>query len=86
LPLLQGFIDAIVGGGGLFKLRIILLPPTLPVATVIGTLKFRFQWNIFCCLSVSKEGNYELKLLFIMMILALPSAFFRFYFTDLYEQ
>jgi uncharacterized membrane protein YfcA len=38
LPLLRGFIDAIVGGG-LDKLRGLILLPTLPVATVIGTLK-----------------------------------------------
>ena len=37
---LAGFIDAIVGGGGLIQTPMgIILLPNLPVSTIIGTLK-----------------------------------------------
>jgi uncharacterized membrane protein YfcA len=36
-----GFIDAIVGGGGLIQTPAgLILLPNLPVSTVIGTLKY----------------------------------------------
>ena len=39
-----GFIDAIVGGGGLIQTPMgLILLPNLPVSTVIGTLK---KYNI----------------------------------------
>jgi uncharacterized membrane protein YfcA len=51
-----GFIDAVVGGGGLIQTPAgLILPPNLPVATVIGTLKNTcFQRNIICSLPVPK--------------------------------
>jgi uncharacterized membrane protein YfcA len=51
---LQGFIDAIVGGGGLIQTPIILLP-TLPVATVIGTLKFPLVETSFAAYQYLKK-------------------------------
>jgi uncharacterized membrane protein YfcA len=46
-----GFIDAIVGGGGLIQTPMgLILLPNLPVSTVIGTLKipaFSFAICIF---------------------------------------
>jgi uncharacterized membrane protein YfcA len=41
LPLLQGFIDAIVGGGGLIQTPLYFTTTYFACATVIGTLKFR---------------------------------------------
>jgi uncharacterized membrane protein YfcA len=49
--LLRGFIDAIVGGGGLIQTPIILLP-TLPVSTVIGTLKFPLWEHLLLLISI----------------------------------
>jgi uncharacterized membrane protein YfcA len=72
-----GFIDAIVGGGGLIQTPAgLILLPTLPVATVIGTLKIpAFSGTSFAAYQYLKKVTMNWKLLFIMMILALPSAF-----------
>jgi uncharacterized membrane protein YfcA len=47
----------------------------LPVATVIGTLKSAFSGTSFAAYQYLKKVTMNWKL-FIMMILALPSAFF----------
>ncbi|WP_310381021.1 TSUP family transporter [Flavobacterium sp.] len=72
-----GFIDAIVGGGGLIQTPIgLILLPNLPVATVIGTLKIpSFSGTSFAAYQYLKKVDMNWKLLLIMMFLAVPSAF-----------
>ncbi|MGB8194865.1 MAG: TSUP family transporter [Chitinophagaceae bacterium] len=72
-----GFVDAIVGGGGLIQLPAgLVLLPQYPVATVIGTLKL----PAFCGTSVaayqySKNVSLNKKLLPLMMLLAGAASF-----------
>lgn len=72
-----GFIDAIVGGGGLIQTPAgLILLPNLPVSTVIGTLKIpAFSGTSFAAYQYLKKVTMNWKLLLIMMVLALPSAF-----------
>jgi uncharacterized membrane protein YfcA len=72
-----GFIDAIVGGGGLVQTPAgLILLPNLPVSTVIGTLKIpAFSGTTFAAYQYLKRVTMDWKLLLIMMSLALPSAF-----------
>ena len=72
-----GFIDAIVGGGGLIQTPMgLILLPNLPVSTVIGTLKIpAFRATSFAAYQYLKKVDMNWKLLCIMMLLALPSAF-----------
>src|SRR5689334_18163061 len=72
-----GFIDAIVGGGGLIQTPMgLILLPNLPVSTVIGTLKIpAFSGTSFAAFQYLKKVVIQLKLLLIMMLLAVPSAF-----------
>lgn len=72
-----GFIDAIVGGGGLIQTPMgLILLPSLPVATVIGTLKVpAFSGTSFAAYQYLKKVDMNWKLLSIMMLLAFPSAF-----------
>lgn len=72
-----GFIDAIVGGGGLIQTPVgLILLPNLPVATVIGTLKIpAFSGTAFAAFQYLKKVDLNWKLLGIMMGLAFPSAF-----------
>ncbi|WP_413998432.1 sulfite exporter TauE/SafE family protein [Flavobacterium sp. W1B] len=72
-----GFIDAIVGGGGLIQTPVgLILLPNLPVSTVVGTLKIpAFSGTSFAAFQYLKKVNMNWRLLFIMMGLAMPSAF-----------
>lgn len=72
-----GFIDAIVGGGGLIQTPVgLILLPNLPVSTVIGTLKIpAFSGTSFAAFQYLKKVDMNWRLLFIMMGVALPSAF-----------
>ena len=72
-----GFIDAIVGGGGLIQTPMgLVLLPNLPIATVIGTLKIpSFSGTLFAAFQYLKKIEMNWKLLLIMMVLAIPSAF-----------
>ena len=72
-----GFIDAIVGGGGLIQTPVgLILLPNLPVATVIGTLKVpAISGTSFAAYQYLKKVDMNWKLLTIMMVLAFPSAF-----------
>lgn len=72
-----GFVDAIVGGGGLIQTPIgLILMPNLPVATVIGSLKIpSFSGTLFAAIQYLKKIEMNWKLLIIMMVLAVPSAF-----------
>ena len=72
-----GFIDAIVGGGGLIQTPMgLILLPSLPVASVIGSLKIpSFSGTAIAAIQYLKKVQMDWKLLAVMMILAVPSAF-----------
>jgi uncharacterized membrane protein YfcA len=72
-----GFIDAIVGGGGLIQTPIgLILLPHLPVATVIGTLKIpAFTGTSVAAFQYLKKVKIDWLLLSIMMSISLASAF-----------
>jgi uncharacterized membrane protein YfcA len=72
-----GFIDAIVGGGGLIQTPAgLILLPNLPVSTVIGTLKIpAFSGTSFAAYQYLKKVTMDWKLLLIMVLIAFPSAF-----------
>lgn len=74
---LAGFIDAIVGGGGLIQTPMgIVLLPNLPVSTIIGTLKVpSFSGTFFAAIQYLKKIEMNWKLLLVMMVLAVPSAY-----------
>lgn len=74
---LAGFIDAVVGGGGLIQTPVgLILLPNLPVSTVIGTLKLpSFSGTFFAAVQYLKNVVIHWRLLILMMILAVPSAF-----------
>lgn len=72
-----GFVDAVVGGGGLIQTPVTLIVmPNLPVSTVIGTLKIpAFSGTSFAAVQYLKSVKMNWKLLLAMMVLAIPSAY-----------
>lgn len=72
-----GFVDAIVGGGGLIQTPIaMILMPSLPVSTIIGSLKIpAFSGTSFAANQYLKKVDINWKLLFIMAIIAFAAAF-----------
>jgi len=72
-----GFVDAIVGGGGLIQLPgSLLLLPQIPVATVIGTIKIpAFSGTSFAAYQYVKRHKPDWKLLGTMMVIAFVAAF-----------
>jgi uncharacterized membrane protein YfcA len=72
-----GFIDAIVGGGGLIQTPVgLILLPNLPVSTVIGSLKIpAFSGTSFAAYQYMKKVDVNWRILGTMMLLAFPSAF-----------
>ncbi len=72
-----GFVDAIVGGGGLIQTPVaLILLPNLAVSSIIGTLKIpAFSGTAFAANQYLKKVDMNWRLLSIMMILAVPSAF-----------
>ncbi|MFT3795721.1 sulfite exporter TauE/SafE family protein [Flavobacterium sp.] len=72
-----GFVDAIVGGGGLIQTPVTLIVmPHLPVSTVIGTLKIpAFSGTSFAAAQYLRKVRMDWKLLLVMMVLAVPSAY-----------
>ncbi|MFM9826642.1 sulfite exporter TauE/SafE family protein [Flavobacterium sp.] len=72
-----GFIDAIVGGGGLIQTPVaLILLPNLAVSTIIGTLKIpAISGTSFAAHQYIKNVKMNWKLLSIMILLAFPSAF-----------
>jgi uncharacterized protein len=74
---LAGFIDAIVGGGGLIQTPVVLiLLPNVAVSSIIGTLKIpAFSGTSFAAYQYLKKVDMNWRLLIIMMVLAIPSAF-----------
>jgi hypothetical protein len=74
---LAGFVDAIVGGGGLIQTPMgLILLPNLPVATVIASLKIpSFSGTFFAAAQYLKKIEMNWKLVLIMMLFSIPSAF-----------
>lgn len=74
---LAGFVDAIVGGGGLIQTpTAILLLPQFPVATVIGSLKISsFSGTAFAARQYLKRQKINWQLLSIMMLVAMVASF-----------
>lgn len=72
-----GFIDAIVGGGGLIQTpSALILLPQYPVATVIGTLKIpAFTGTFFAAAQYAKRVSFNYKQLALMMSIAFIAAF-----------
>ena len=72
-----GFVDAIVGGGGLIQTPVALvLLPNLSVASIIGTLKIpAFSGTSFAAKQYLKKVQMNWKLLSIMAVLSFCAAF-----------
>jgi uncharacterized protein len=76
-----GFVDAIVGGGGLIQTPIsLLLLPNIPVANIIGTLKIPgISGTSFAAFQYIKKVKLNWKMLFPMVIIAFAMSFFGSY-------
>jgi uncharacterized membrane protein YfcA len=72
-----GFIDAIVGGGGLIQMPAgLILLPDLPVSKVIGSLKVpAFSGTSVATFQYLKKVRLDLKLALLMMSIALVAAY-----------
>jgi uncharacterized membrane protein YfcA len=73
-----GFVDAVVGGGGLIQIpAALLLLPGVPVATVIGTTKIpSFSGTSLAAIHYARHVPLNFKRIGLMMLLASPAAFF----------
>jgi uncharacterized protein len=76
-----GFVDAIVGGGGLIQTPIsLLLLPNIPVATIIGTLKIPgISGTSFAAFQYIKKVKLNWKMVLPMGIIAFGMSFFGSY-------
>ena len=74
---LAGFVDAIVGGGGLIQTPVaMILLPNLAVASIIGSLKIpSFSGTALAARQYLKKVEMNWKLLSIMAVVAFASAF-----------
>lgn len=74
---LAGFVDAIVGGGGLIQTPVaLILMPNLAVSSIIGSLKIpAFSGTSFAANQYLKKVDMNWKLLSIMAVVAFASAF-----------
>lgn len=72
-----GFVDAIVGGGGLIQTpAALVLLPDLPVSTVIGSIKIpSFSGTFFAARQYLKKVQLNWKLTFVMCMTAFVAAF-----------
>ncbi|MDN3677923.1 TSUP family transporter [Flavobacterium paronense] len=72
-----GFVDAIVGGGGLIQTPVaLILLPNLAVSSIIGSLKIpAFSGTSFAANQYLKKVDMNWKLLSIMAVVAFASAF-----------
>jgi uncharacterized membrane protein YfcA len=74
---LAGFVDAIVGGGGLIQTPAsLILLPNLPVATVIGSLKIpSFSGTFFAAKQYVKQVKINWQRMLIMCGIAFIASF-----------
>ncbi len=72
-----GFVDAVVGGGGLLQIpAALILLPGVPVATVIGTTKLpSFSGTSFAAAQYARKVKLNYKHVALMACIAGPSAF-----------
>lgn len=72
-----GFIDAIVGGGGLIQTpAALILLPFYPVATVIGSLKIpAFSGTSLAAIQYIRKVQMNWRMLLLMVLLSGTSAF-----------
>jgi uncharacterized membrane protein YfcA len=72
-----GFVDAIIGGGGLIQTPTALVVlPQYPVATVIGTLKIpAISGTTFATIQYSRKVRTDTRMLVVMMVIASVAAF-----------
>ncbi len=72
-----GFVDAIVGGGGLIQTPVaMVLLPNLAVSSIIGSLKIpAFSGTFFAAKQYLKEVQINWKLLAMMAVIAFSAAF-----------
>ena len=77
IAFIAGFVDSIVGGGGLIQTPLSLtLLPSLPVANVIGTLKIpAFSGTALAVGQYLKKIKVHWKLFFVMAFIAFFSAY-----------
>lgn len=73
-----GFVDAVVGGGGLIQTPVaLILMPQYAVATIIGSLKIpAFSGTSFAAFQYLKKVQMNWKLLAIMAVFAFTASFF----------
>ena len=72
-----GFVDAVVGGGGLIQTPIsLILLPNIPVASIIGTLKIPgITGTSFAAFQYTKKVKINWKLLFPIAIVSCGMSF-----------
>jgi len=75
--LAAGFIDAIVGGGGLVQTPAILIAlPQYPVATLLGTTKIpSFLGTSSAAIQYAKKVKLQWKLLSVLCVIALVASY-----------
>ncbi len=74
---IAGFVDAVVGGGGLIQTPAgLVLLPQYPVATVIGTLKIpAFSGTSFAAIQYARRVKLNYRLLAVMTGIAFCAAY-----------
>ncbi len=72
-----GFVDAVVGGGGLIQIpAALVLLPGFPVATVIGTTKIpSFCGTSLAASQYARKVKLDYKRILLMILIASPMAF-----------
>ncbi|NOU59681.1 TSUP family transporter [Marinifilum caeruleilacunae] len=77
LAFTAGFIDAVVGGGGLIQIPALLINlPNTPVATIFGTNKVAaITGTSVAAYQFSKKVNFNFKLLIIVSFFSFVSSF-----------
>jgi hypothetical protein len=74
---LAGFIDAVVGGGGLIQLPALLITlPNIPLPTIFGTNKIAaLAGTSISAIQYSKQIKFNYKLLFVISICTALTSF-----------
>ncbi|MFN8672276.1 MAG: TSUP family transporter [Candidatus Sericytochromatia bacterium] len=77
LAFIAGFLDAVVGGGGLIQIPALLINfPNLPLATIFGTNKIAsFSGTSISAYQYAKKIKFDYKLLAIISFFAFISSF-----------
>lgn len=77
IAFVAGFVDAIVGGGGLLQTpAALILMPQQPVSTVIGTLKIpSFTGTSLASVQYARKVSFNRRQILVMMLVAMLAAF-----------